>query len=66
MDEQNCVMAYDAYMLFADQDDDEKAFAKEIKEVLEKRYYFKVCTREDFLIGTLFEHDAIASPKALR
>jgi hypothetical protein len=42
LEARNCVMMYDAYMLYADLDPDDENFAFEIKEVLEKKYFFKV------------------------
>lgn len=59
MEQNDSVMFYDAFLLYADKDKGDEEFAFEIKSVLEKRYFFTICTRHDFLPGVSFEHDAI-------
>lgn len=49
------LIQYDAFILFADDDID---FATEVIETMEKQYKLKFCVK-DYLIGGLFEHEAI-------
>ncbi|XP_044763456.1 myeloid differentiation primary response protein MyD88 [Coccinella septempunctata] len=49
------LIQYDAFVLFADDDID---FATEVIETMEKQYSLKFCVK-DYLIGGLFEHEAI-------
>lgn len=49
------LIQYDAFVLFADDDID---FATEVIETMEKQYNLKLCVK-DYLIGGIFEHEAI-------